>query len=78
MVNHGLRNQDRGGGVMVPGVGAGTAADVMTHHYVDDDAVVVTMHSVGHVHVPLGCARKCWELGRSPGHRMRWGSSLSP
>ena len=78
VVNHGLHDQDRGGGVMVAGVGVGTAADVMTCHYVDDDAVVITMHGIGRVRVPLGRARKCWGLGCSPGHWMRWGSSPSP
>ena len=78
VVNHGLCDQDRGGGVMVAGVRAGTAVDVMTCHYIDDNAVVVTVHGVGHVCMPLGCARKCWGLGCSPGHCMMWGLSPSP
>ena len=43
---------------MVAGVGADTAADVMTchwtHHYIGDNAAVVAVHGVGHVHMPLG------------------------
>ena len=57
------------------GVRVGNTADMMTchwmHHYIDDNAVVITVHGVGHVQVPLGHIHKWWGLAT------RWGLSLS-